>query len=153
MDDRSIKFEDTVSFMLAKVATAFRSELERQMGIIGLHGGQMFVLLELWNQDGLRQIDLAKRLDLSAPTVNKTVKGLIEVNLVTRSRFEDDARSTRIFLTDQGYAIRRDVERQWVELEGECLKELTPAERLIFYDLLGKIRATYTGRVADEGED
>jgi DNA-binding MarR family transcriptional regulator len=153
MDERSIKFEETVSFMLAKVTTAFRSELERQMGIIGLHGGQMFVLLELWNQDGLRQIDLAKRLDLSAPTVNKTVKGLIDVNLVTRSRLDNDARSTRIFLTDQGYAIRQDVERQWVELEGECLKELTPAERLIFYGLLGKIRATYTGRASADDDD
>ena len=139
--------------MLAKVTTAFRSELERQMGLIGLHGGQMFVLLELWNQDGLRQIDLAKRLDLSAPTVNKTVKGLIDVNLVTRSRLDDDARSTRIFLTQQGFDIRQDVERQWLELEGECLKELTPAERLIFYDLLGKIRATYTGRAAADDEE
>ena len=80
-----ITFEDTVSFLLAKVTTAFRNSLERHMGAIGLHGGQIFVLLELWKQDGLRQIDLAKRLNLSAPTVNKMLKGLIEINLVTRS--------------------------------------------------------------------
>ena len=91
-----IKFEETVSFLLARVTTAFRSSLERQMGQIGLHGGQIFVLLELWKQDGLRQIDIAGRLHLSAPTVNKMLKGLIEINLVTRSRIDDDARSTRI---------------------------------------------------------
>jgi DNA-binding MarR family transcriptional regulator len=148
----NITFEDTVSFMLAKVTTAFRSELERQMGTIGLHGGQVFLLLELWHQDGLRQIDLAKRLDVSAPTVNKMIKSLADVNLITRSRFDDDGRSTRIFITPQGRAIRDQVERQWVELEGECLKALTPAERLMFYGLLGKIRGTYTGREAPDEE-
>src|SRR4051794_32177494 len=117
-----IKFEDTVSFMLAKVTTAFRSALERHMGVIGLHGGQIFVLLELWNQNGLRQIDLAKKLDVSAPTVNKMLKGLIEVNLASCSRLDDDARSTRVFLTDQGRDMRAEVEKQWIELEGECLK-------------------------------
>src|SRR5262245_3590020 len=90
-----IKFEDTVSYLLGKVTTAFRNSLERHMGEIGLHGGQIFVLLELWKKDGLRQIDIAKRLSLSAPTINKMLKGLIEINLVTRSRIDNDARSTR----------------------------------------------------------
>src|SRR3954463_14742035 len=101
-----IKFEDTVSYLLARVSTAFRTSLERRMGEIGLHGGQIFVLFELWKQDGLRQVDIAKRLSLSAPTVNKMLKGLAEINLVTSSRLDDDGRSTRIFLTDRGFSIR-----------------------------------------------
>ena len=103
-----IKFEDTVSYLLAKVTTAFRNSLERHMGEIGLHGGQIFVLLELWKHDGLRQVDIANRLSLSAPTVNKMLKGLIEINLVTRSRIDNDARSTRIFLTPRGGDMRAE---------------------------------------------
>lgn len=141
-----IKFEETVSYLLAKVSTAFRNSLERHMGQIGLHGGQVFVLLELWKKDGLRQIDLAGNLDLAAPTVNKTVKGLIEVGLVQRSRIDDDARSTRIFLTDRGNSIRDEIEDQWVELEEDCLSALTETERLVLFDLLGKLRNKYTGR-------
>lgn len=141
-----IIFEDTVSFMLAKVTTAFRNALERHMGEIGLHGGQVFVLLELWKQDGLRQIDLATRLNLSPPTVNKMLKGLIEINLVTRSRSDGDARSTRVFLTKKGISIRGDIETQWHELEESCLSGLTETERLVLFELLGKLRNTYTGR-------
>jgi DNA-binding MarR family transcriptional regulator len=149
---QQITFDDTVSYMLAKVTTAFRSELERQLGPVGLHGGQVFVLLELWRQDGLRQVDIASRLDVAAPTVNKMLKGLLEINLISIDRADDDRRARRIFLTDMGYAIREDVERQWIELEGECLKPLTAAERLIFYDLLSKIRASYTGRETAEDD-
>ncbi len=147
-----IKFEETVSFLLARVTTAFRNQLERRMGEIGLHGGQVFVLLELWKQDGLRQVDLAKRLSLSAPTVNKTLKGLAEVNLITNSRIDNDARSTRIFLTDRGRSIRGEIEAQWLELEESCLSGLTETERLVLFDLLGKLRTTYTG-IGDGDEE
>ena len=147
-----IKFEETVSFLLARVTTAFRSSLERQMGQIGLHGGQIFVLLELWKQDGLRQIDIAGRLHLSAPTVNKMLKGLIEINLVTRSRIDDDARSTRIVLTERGREIREHIEAQWLELEENCLSGLTETERLVLFDLLGKLRSTYTGTPGPDDE-
>jgi len=147
-----IKFEETVSFRLAKVTTAFRNSLERHMGQIGLHGGQIFVLLELWKEDGLRQIDIASRLSLSAPTVNKMLKGLIEINLVTRSREEDDARSTRIILTESGREMRGEIEAQWLELEEYCLSGLTETERLVLFDLLGKLRNTYTG-VGEDPDD
>ena len=123
------------------------------MGTIGLHGGQVFVLMELWKQDGLRQIDIAERLNLSAPTINKMLKGLIDVNLVTRARLEDDARSTRIYLTSAGKAIREQIEEQWLELEESCLTGLTETERLVLSDLLGKLRSTYTGRNYDGDDD
>lgn len=148
-----IKFEDTVSYLLAKVTTAFRNSLERHMGEIGLHGGQIFVLLELWKQDGLRQVDIANRLSLSAPTVNKMLKGLIEINLVTRVRIDNDARSTRIFLTKRGFEMREEVESQWLELEESCLSGLTETERLVLFELLGKLRTTYTGRESEPDDD
>lgn len=148
-----IKFEDTVSYLLAKVSTAFRSSLERQLGVIDLHSGQIFVLIELWEKDGLRQIDLAKNLDLAAPTVNKTVKGLIEVGLVTRSRLEDDARSTRIFLTHRGRTIRGQIEAQWHELEEETLSGLSEVDRIVLFDLLRKLRSTYTGRTMSDDDE
>jgi MarR family transcriptional regulator, organic hydroperoxide resistance regulator len=148
-----IKFEDTVAYRLAKVTTAFRNSLERHMSRIGLHGGQVFLLLELWKEDGLRQIDLAKRLSLAAPTVNKMLKGLIEINLITRSREDADARSTRIFLTNLGYQMREDVEEQWLELEQNSLSAVTETERLVLLELLGKLRTAYTGQDDNDDEE
>jgi MarR family transcriptional regulator, organic hydroperoxide resistance regulator len=148
--DSVIVFDQTVSFMLAKVSTAFRNSLERHMNQIGLHGGQIFILVELWKSDGLRQVDLASRLSLSAPTVNKMLRGLLEIGLLTRAREAEDSRSTRIYLTDAGHSIRREVEAQWLELEESSLAGLTETERLVLLDLLGKLRMTYTGKGGDD---
>jgi DNA-binding MarR family transcriptional regulator len=74
------------------------------------------------------------------------LKGLIQIGLVTRSRLDNDARSTRIFLTQRGNEMRFEVEDQWLDLEESCLAGLTETERLILSELLGKLRVTYTGR-------
>jgi len=146
-----LKFEETVTYRLARVTTAYRNALERHLASVGLHGGQVFVLIELWKQDGLRQVDIAERLNLSAPTINKILKGLSEINLIKRSREQDDARSTRVFLTDKGHKIRSEVAAEWLELESEYLSGLTDTECLILPDLLGKLQSAYTG-IAQEDE-
>jgi DNA-binding MarR family transcriptional regulator len=140
-----MKFHKTVSHLLSGVATAHKSHLEKRLGEIGLHSGQVFLLMELWKHDGRRQVDLAAELNLAPPTINKTLNGLIEGGFVTRVRVEGDARSTRIFLTDAGNAVRESVEAQWLEIEEEILTELTEAERLILSELLTKLKHFYFG--------
>lgn len=146
-----MKIEETVSYVLSRVTTAFRNSLERSMGAIGLHSGQVFVLLELWKKDGQRQVDLAARLSVSTPTVNKIITGMIDSGLVTRTRLQDDARSTRIFLTRAGTEIQESVETQFHELEENTVAGLTEAERLIIFELLTKMKNLYGGM--DEGDD
>src|SRR5688572_14051500 len=141
-----INFEDTVTYKMARAATAYRNALEKHLGQIGIHGGQVFILFELWRNDGMRQIDLARRLILKPPTVNKMVKALILAGLVTREELDNDGRARRIYLTDEGRDIRTQVNAQWIELEADYLSGLTETERLILPDLLGKLKNAYTGR-------
>ena len=134
-----MKIVRTVSFMLSKLAVAHRNLTTRAMNEIGLHSGQVFLLLELWQNDGRRQTDLAEAMQLTAPTVNKILGGLLDAGLVVRERLDGDARSTRIYLTEDGRAIRDAVEEQWIELETQALAGLTETEALLFRQLLEKL--------------
>jgi DNA-binding MarR family transcriptional regulator len=87
-----MNFEETASYALARLGTTHRTLLDKYMQAVGLHGGQVFILMELWKKDGQRQTDLAARLEVSAPTVNKILGGLLEAEFVTRARYEDVAR-------------------------------------------------------------
>jgi DNA-binding MarR family transcriptional regulator len=145
-----MKIQETVSYALSRVGTAYRNSLEKKMDEIGLHGGQVFILMELWKHDGQRQVDLAARIGVTTPTINKMVLGLIQAGLVNRTRLENDARSTRIFLTPHGSEIQQAVESQWHELEEETVSGLTEAERLILFELLTKMKNLYSG--SDEEE-
>ena len=130
---------DSVSYLLSKLTTAHRNLLEKSVQEIGLHSGQVFVLRELWKKDKQRQVDLAERLKLAPPTVNKILGGMLEADLVTRERFDNDARSTRIVLTQKGRDIRPLLEGKWVEIEEQTLMGLTDTEALILKQLLAKL--------------
>ncbi|HKX83859.1 MAG TPA: MarR family winged helix-turn-helix transcriptional regulator [Pyrinomonadaceae bacterium] len=134
-----MEIESTVSFLLSKLGVAHRNLVERSAVGIGLHSGQIFVLMELWKRDGQRQIDLATNLGLAAPTVNKILGGLIEGDFVTRGKYEDDARSTRVFLTPKGINVKKEVEAQWERLEAETTASLTDTEVLMAKQLLEKM--------------
>jgi DNA-binding MarR family transcriptional regulator len=134
-----MKIEESVSYLLAKLTVAHRNLLEKSVKQIGLHSGQVFVLMELWKQDGQRQVDLAEKLNLAAPTVNKILGGLLEGDLVTRERYEDDGRSTRIFLTGKGDAAKALVEEKWQEIEEQTVLGMSSTESLIFKQLLQKL--------------
>ncbi|HEY2866230.1 MAG TPA: MarR family transcriptional regulator [Pyrinomonadaceae bacterium] len=140
-----MRIEGTVSFMLSRVTTAFRNSLERNMSAVGLHSGQVFILFELWKKDGQRQVDLAARLAVTTPTINKMLLGLIDAGLVDRMKLENDNRATRIFLTEAGASLKEPVETQWHELEENTVAGLTEAERLIIFELLTKMKNLYAG--------
>lgn len=136
-----MQFENTVAYLLAKATVSHKNALQKYANSVGLHSGQVFVMMELWKADGQRQIDLAAKLNLSAPTVNKILGGLLENDFVTRARYEDDARSTRIFLTRKGVDVREALERAWEDLEDQTLAGLTDTEALMLKQLLEKLFA------------
>jgi DNA-binding MarR family transcriptional regulator len=64
---------------------------------------------------------------------------MLGADLVTRERYEDDARSTRIYLTDKGRAVREALETKWTEIEEQTVMGLTETEALILKQLLAKL--------------
>src|SRR5687767_12037882 len=112
-----MKIEDSISYLLARLTIAHRNLLEKSVTEVGLHSGQVFVMMELWKKDGQRQVDLAEKLNLAPPTVNKILGGLLESDFVKRAKYEDDARSTRIFLTEKGKEVKAALEEKWTEIE------------------------------------
>lgn len=134
-----MEFNDSVSYLLSKLTTAHRNLFEKSVQEIGLHSGQVFVLLELWKKDKQRQVDIAEKLNLAPPTVNKILGGMLEADLVTRERFDNDARSTRIVLTQKGKDVRPLLEQKWGEVEEQTIMGLTATEALILKQLLAKL--------------
>ena len=134
-----MQFEETAAYLLAKATVSHKNALQKYTSSVGLHSGQVFIMMELWKNDGQRQIDLAASVGLSAPTVNKILGGLLGNDFVTRDRYEDDARSTRIFLTQKGKDVRAALEDVWDELEHQTLAGLTDTEALMLKQLLKKL--------------
>ncbi len=142
-----MKFEDTLTFLLSQTAIVYRNNLQRLMNKNGLHSGQVFVLISLWETDRLSQIDLARNLNLSAPTINKMVKSLESSGFVNCQKCTLDGRMIRVCLTEKGRQSRSNVEEQWLKLETESFSNLTPTEKLMLSHLLDKVKTNLNEKV------
>ncbi len=133
-------FEKSTTYILTQLAIAYRTYLERAMNAIGLHSGQVFVLISLWKTDGQSQIDLVKNLRLTAPTVNKMVKSLVKSGFIECRKCSSDGRLMRVFLTEKGIECQSLAAEQWSKIETQSYSNLTETEKLVLSQLFLKLK-------------
>lgn len=135
-----IEFEKTLTYLLTPVGNSYWFILEKAMKEINLHSGQVFILISLFSQNDQSQIELAKNLNLSPPTINKMVKNLIDNDIVKMRRDENDGRIVRVNLTEKGFGLKQLIEEQWLKVEAQIFLDFSETERLIMFQLVEKLR-------------
>ena len=109
---------DDLGFLLAKATQRWNELLSdrfRREGFAEIRPSYGSVLLPLYEEDGLRMGELARRSRLSKQTMTTMVRRLERDGLVERRGDPDDARATRIHLT----ARSREFEPVAVEVLAE----------------------------------
>lgn len=111
-------------FLLAKALQRWNAELEERFARAGYpHVRASFgsVLVPLFEEDGLRLGELAKRSRLSKQNMTTMTRLVEDAGLVARRADPEDARAVRIYLTDAGAKFRGVAERAAAEVEREFL--------------------------------
>jgi DNA-binding MarR family transcriptional regulator len=129
------------SFALAKVGRAHRAYVGELLSGHGLHVGQDMVLVELWQDDGLRGSELSERLGVEPPTITKMLRRLEVCGFLERRADPEDARSIRVYLTGQGRALEEPVLRCWERAERTVLAGMNARDRRTFRRLLDRVRS------------
>lgn len=129
----------SLTYLFSNFSIKFRDSFEKQMSLIGLHSGQVFVLYSLWEKDGQSQADLVKHLGLTAPTIYNMVVKMANLNFVEIKKDDNDARIMRVFLTQKGLEIKPLVEIEWQKFEEKIFGILTETERMMSSLLIQKL--------------
>ena len=135
------QIKEGASFTLAKVCKAHRANVGALLAGHGLHVGQEMVLMELWQEDGLRGGELALRLGVEPPTVTKMLRRLEACGLLQRRADPKDARSFRVYLTEDGRNLEEPVLRCWKLSEETALAGVSARDRQVFRRLLIRVRS------------
>ena len=138
---RARPVKESTSYALVKVCRAHRGNVGDLLAEVGLHVGQEMVLIELFEEDGLRGGELAERLGVEPPTVTKMIRHLESCGLVERRQDPQDARSFRAYLTEEGRSLEGPVARCWERVEEKTFAGMSVGERRNFHRLLAKVRA------------
>lgn len=114
-----------------------RSKLE----VYGLYRGQPKMLFLLIKEDGMTKKELAQRFGIAAPTITKMVERMEKNEFVYTKKDESDKRITRVYISDKGRTVQRDLVKFHDEAADIYFKDMTEEEVQTLYDLLAKVRS------------
>lgn len=101
-----LQLDSMLCFAIYAAGHAFTRFYKPRLDAIGLTYPQYLVFLVLWEADGITVKVLGDKLFLDSGTITPLIKRLEARGLVRRQRDEEDERLVRIFLTDEGKALR-----------------------------------------------
>jgi DNA-binding MarR family transcriptional regulator len=143
LDERQPDVDDfQTAFWAAKRAMATASDTAFRRH--GVRAGQQYILLTLWEEDCLAPGEVARRLDLSTPTVTRAATRMESAGLLTRKPHPTDRRLVRLCLTPRGRSLRQAVRREMNDLTEQALGALAAGERVDFVRYLNELRRNLT---------
>src|SRR5438105_12502648 len=120
--------------MLAKATQRWNEQLQerfRAAGWSAVRPSYGSILVPLFEEDGLRMVELARRARLSKQTMTTMVRLLERDGLVVRVPDRGDGRASLIHLTERARAFQPVAEEVLRELEARVEETLTKQEATV----------------------
>lgn len=137
--------EESISFLIAQVCKAHRNTANALLQErLDLYAGQDMFLKFLSHHDGASQSDLAQSLCVEAPTITRMVQRLGQAGLVERSTDPDDARVTRLHVSEKGRSLMGQMEEVWQDIEARTMVGFNTEECAQLRRLLSRVRDNLT---------
>lgn len=105
-----LRLDEQVCFALAVASRAVVGMYGPHLAPLGMTHPQYLVMLALWEQDGQRQVDLAKTVRLESATLSPLLTRLEKAGYLNRRTAPEDVRSRIVHLTAAGRALRERAE-------------------------------------------
>lgn len=119
----------------------FRSILfDRLLRPHNLTMSQGWVILHLIRENGLRQADLAERMNIATVTISKLIDRLEERGFVERKPDPSDRRTNRIFATDLARGMLRTMTMTQGVVDRTASEGIDPAELETTMRVLDRMR-------------
>lgn len=114
-------FKDCLYFSAIRLGRVITRMAEEEFARTGLSPTYAFLLMAVCEKEGLTQKELGEILHLTPSTVTRFIEKLEAKNFVSTRQ---DGRMSRIYLTDKGREIQRQISECWSSLHERYAKVL-----------------------------
>ena len=136
--DRQTSFGWMINVVANQAAKVFDTELKKHGLTIALWPTMMC----LWEEEGVTQSEISAKSKVENSTTTRTIDKLEKLGLVERRTDPNSRRSFRIYLTEQGLALKETLLPIPMAINKELLSSLEDTEQQEMLRLLQKMVAT-----------
>ena len=124
--------------LLSSILVNLQALIKREVNL-GRASFPKIIALSIIPPDGLEMSTLAKRIGIDNSTATRLVIGMEVAGWVNRQSHSNDKRVTQVFLTNRGYSLQSDLEKQFA-LIGKVVEEsLNPSDKVNISDSLSSL--------------
>jgi DNA-binding MarR family transcriptional regulator len=135
-----LPFDESIGFLVRDLNRAIQRHLQARLQAHGVAPGAWYFLRVLWEEDGITQSDLARRVGMMEPTAVIALRGIEAQGWIHRERSGTDRRKVHIFLTPEGRALRQTLLPEAHAVNGMAAEQLSSDEVQMFRALLRRAR-------------
>jgi len=129
-----------VAWELTETSRMLRRQFNRHAAAVGATSAQWRAMFRLSREPGMKQVELADRLDVEPITAGRTIDRLEEAGLVERRRDPVDRRVWRLYLTDEAAPMIERLKVVAEDVLAGALAGVSKEELAAMRATLGKIR-------------
>ena len=139
-------FNDCICFQLGAVSRKITRYYKEKVTSMGLTHGQFFLLVALYDEDGLLPSQLADKTALDRATITGLLDRLERDGWTERRPDQSDRRVLRIHITAKAMQVRDVILSIFEETNGQFIGRFSPDEWDLFQSFLKRLeRAEHTG--------
>lgn len=131
-------------FLVSDVARLLRRSFDRRLEPLGLTQAQWRALAHLWREPGMKQAELAERLEIQPITLTRLVDRMEAAGWVERRDDPNDRRASRLHCTEQALPLVEQMQDRVAETLAEALAGLSPAARRELVGALALVKENLT---------
>lgn len=131
--------EEPIGKYLSMAHRAHATLLDKKLAPYNLGHGQIFLLITLYNQEGIWQQTICEMYNLNKAAVGRGIKKLEKQDLITKETDPQDNRRQLIYLTDKAQEFKPKFEEILTTVETETRQDLTKEEIKTFLKVSQKI--------------
>lgn len=141
MDYHDYSLDKSLGYKLARASRLLTNRLNQTFREHGfpITVEQWAIMIQLWENDGLTQNDLALLTDKDQPSVSRLIDNMIKRNLVRRVPHPTDRRTNLIYLSPFGSEIQRELISLVLQALAEASKGIDPKEMEICFSVLDRV--------------
>jgi MarR family transcriptional regulator, organic hydroperoxide resistance regulator len=103
-------------------------------------------LRQLWQEDGLAQVELSRRIGIETASSTAVIDQLEKLRFIRRNRDDADRRRIIVHLTGSGRALERPLEGCAIAVNRRARNGLTNAQIVSLFEMIEKIIGNLGGK-------
>jgi DNA-binding MarR family transcriptional regulator len=139
-DDTDLRPDNSAGYLVRDTHLLFAKALRTRLQSHQITPGQWYFLRALWDEEGLSQRELSRRVGTTEPTTVSALRLLARSGMIERVRNPKDRRTINIYLTDKARDMKSELMPVAIEVNDLATAGLSRDEFLQLRDLLQKMR-------------